>query len=64
MKRISRRAEELIEEFIASLSVGYEELISQPTLIGVQDLAASEIVLQGNRGDNASNAMGFCSEVS
>ena len=41
-----QRAEELIEQFLAGLSEGYEELISQPTLIGIQDLAASEIVLR------------------
>ncbi|MCZ2259043.1 mechanosensitive ion channel family protein [Sporosarcina sp. G11-34] len=40
------RAEELIEQFLADLSVGYEELISQPTLIGIQDLSASEVVLR------------------
>ena len=40
------RAENLIEEFIAGLSVGYEELISPPTLIGIQDLAASEVVFR------------------
>ena len=40
------RAESLIEQFIASLSVGYEELISPPTLIGIQDLAASEVVFR------------------
>lgn len=40
------RAEKLIEQFIASLSVGYEELVSPPTLIGVQDLAASEVVFR------------------
>lgn len=40
------RAENLIEQFIAGLSVGYEELISQPTFIGVQDLAASEVVFR------------------
>lgn len=41
-----QRAEELIEQFLDSLTVGYDELISKPTLIGVQDLAASEIVLR------------------
>ena len=40
------RAETLIKQFIAGLSVGYEELISPPTLIGIQDLAASEIVFR------------------
>lgn len=40
------RAENLIEQFIAGLSVGYEELISPPTLIGIQDLAASEVVFR------------------
>ncbi len=40
------RAERLIEEFIANLSDGYEELISQPTLIGIEDLAASEVVFR------------------
>lgn len=41
-----QQAEALIEEFIANLSTGYEELISPPTLIGVQDLSASEIVFR------------------
>lgn len=40
------RAENLIEQFIAGLSVGYEELIAPPTLIGIQDLAASEVVFR------------------
>ena len=40
------RAENLIEQFIGSLSVGYEELISPPTLVGIQDLAASEVVFR------------------
>lgn len=40
------RAENLIEQFISGLSVGYEELISPPTLIGIQDLAASEVVFR------------------
>ena len=40
------RAENLIEQFIAGLSVGYEELISPPTLVGIQDLAASEVVFR------------------
>ncbi|MFD1928365.1 mechanosensitive ion channel family protein [Sporosarcina siberiensis] len=39
-----QRAEDLIEEFLKSLPIGYGGLIAQPTLIGVQDLAASEIV--------------------
>ena len=39
-----QRAEALIEEFLATLPIGYEGLIAPPTLIGVQDLAASEIV--------------------
>lgn len=41
-----QQAEALIEEFIANLSGEYEELISPPTLIGVQDLSASEIVFR------------------
>lgn len=39
-------AEGLIEEFIANLSDEYKELVSPPTLIGVQDLSASEIVFR------------------
>lgn len=41
-----QKAELLIEEFIANLSDEYEELVSPPTLIGVQDLSASEIVFR------------------
>lgn len=40
------RAEELIEQFLTSLSTGYDELIGRPTLIGVEDLAASEVVFR------------------
>lgn len=39
-----QRAESLIEEFLESLPMGYGGLIAKPDLIGVQDLAASEIV--------------------
>lgn len=39
-----QRAEDLIEEFLRSLPIGYGGLVAEPTLIGVQDLAASEIV--------------------
>lgn len=39
-----QHAENLIEEFLESLPIGYGGLIAKPTLIGVQDLAASEIV--------------------
>lgn len=41
-----QKAEMLIREFIANLSDEYEELVSEPTLIGVQDLTASEIVFR------------------
>ena len=41
-----QQAEGLIEEFIANLSDEYKELVSPPTLIGVQDLSASEIVFR------------------
>lgn len=41
-----QQAEALIETFIANLSGEYEELIAPPTLIGVQDLSASEIVFR------------------
>lgn len=41
-----KQAEQLIQEFIANLSDEYEELIAPPTLIGVQDLTASEIVFR------------------
>lgn len=41
-----KRAESLIKDFIANLSDEYEELVNPPTLIGVQDLSASEIVFR------------------
>lgn len=41
-----QKAENLIREFITNLSDEYEELVSEPTLIGVQDLTASEIVFR------------------
>lgn len=40
------RAEILLEEFLTTLPVGYGGLIARPTLIGVQDLAVSEIVFR------------------
>ncbi len=39
-------AEKLIEQFITNLSDEYEELVASPTLIGVQDLTATEIVFR------------------
>jgi len=39
-----QHAEDLIEEFLRSLPIGYGGLVAEPILIGVQDLAASEIV--------------------
>lgn len=41
-----QRAESLIEEFIAGLTSKYDELVSPPTLIGVEDLSGSEIVFR------------------
>ncbi|WP_438297268.1 mechanosensitive ion channel family protein [Sporosarcina sp. FA15] len=40
------KTEKLLETYLANLSVGYEALISQPTIVGVQDLGASEIVMR------------------
>ncbi|WP_343035003.1 mechanosensitive ion channel family protein [Sporosarcina jiandibaonis] len=40
------RAESLLEEFLTTLPIGYGGLIAKPTLIGVQDLAVSEIVFR------------------
>ncbi|QUW23989.1 mechanosensitive ion channel family protein [Sporosarcina sp. Marseille-Q4063] len=40
------RAETLLEEFLTTLPIGYGGLIDRPTLIGVQDLAVSEIVFR------------------
>lgn len=39
-------AEGLIEQFITNLSDEYEELVTTPSLIGVQDLTATEIVFR------------------
>lgn len=39
-------AEGLIEQFITNLSDEYEELVNAPSLIGVQDLTATEIVFR------------------
>lgn len=41
-----KKAENLIESFIANLSDEYEELVAPPELIGVQDLSANEIVFR------------------
>jgi moderate conductance mechanosensitive channel len=40
------RAETLLEEFLTTLPIGYGGLIAKPTLVGVQDLAVSEIVFR------------------
>jgi moderate conductance mechanosensitive channel len=40
------RAETLLEEFLTTLPIGYGGLIASPTLVGVQDLAVSEIVFR------------------
>lgn len=40
------KTEKLLEEYLANLSVGYEALISQPIIVGVQDLGASEIIMR------------------
>lgn len=40
------RAETLLEEFLTTLPIGYGGLIAKPTLVGVQDLAVSEIIFR------------------
>jgi small-conductance mechanosensitive channel len=40
------QAETLLEEFLTTLPIGYGGLIARPTLVGVQDLAVSEIVFR------------------
>lgn len=40
------KTEKLLEAFLAGLSEGYEALISQPTIVGIQDLGTSEIVMR------------------
>ena len=40
------QAEKLIVEFLASLPAKYEQLVKTPELLGVQNLAASEVVLR------------------
>jgi len=40
------KAEELIREFLASLPEKYEQLVKEPELLGVQNLAASEVVMR------------------
>jgi small-conductance mechanosensitive channel len=40
------QAETLLEEFLTTLPIGYGGLIAKPTLVGVQDLAVSEIVFR------------------
>ncbi|WP_346267716.1 mechanosensitive ion channel family protein [Sporosarcina sp. E16_3] len=40
------KTEKLLETFLAGLSEGYEALISQPTIVGIQDLGTSEIVMR------------------
>lgn len=39
-------AEELIRQFLAALPAKYEQLVKEPELLGVQNLAASEIILR------------------
>jgi small conductance mechanosensitive channel len=39
-------AEELIRQFLAALPAQYEQLVKAPELLGVQNLAASEIILR------------------
>jgi len=39
-------AEELIRQFLAALPAQYEQLVKVPELLGVQNLAASEIILR------------------
>ena len=38
--------ENIIKEFLARLPDKYEELVSIPDLLGVQNLAASEVILR------------------
>ncbi len=40
------KTEKLLEKYLANLSVGYEALISQPTIVGVQDLGTTEIIMR------------------
>ncbi|MET0785472.1 MAG: mechanosensitive ion channel family protein [Paenisporosarcina sp.] len=40
------KAEELIRDFLAALPAKYEQLVKTPELLGVQNLAASEVVLR------------------
>lgn len=40
------KAEELIGEFLSSLPEKYEQLVKEPELLGVQNLAASEVVMR------------------
>ncbi len=40
------KTEELLEVFLANLSEGYEALVSKPTIVGVQELGTSEIILR------------------
>ena len=40
------KTEKLLEDFLAGLSEGYEALISPPTIVGVQDLGTTEIIMR------------------
>lgn len=40
------QVEELIKEFLAMLPAKYEQLVKEPELLGVQNLAASEVILR------------------
>lgn len=40
------QAEELIREFLAALPAKHEQLVKEPELLGVQNLAASEVILR------------------
>jgi len=40
------KAENLIREFLAGLPAKYEQLVKEPELLGVQNLAASEVVMR------------------
>ena len=40
------KTEKLLESFLAGLSDGYEALISPPTIVGVQELGTTEIIMR------------------
>lgn len=54
-----KEAEQLINKFIRNLSNDYEELVTTPTLIGVQDLTATEIVFRVTAETHPANQWAF-----